>query len=201
VPLSYAPQFRAMVIDQIRAGKPVQDVVVELGVSESTVHRWVRQDRIDRGELTGTSTAESAELRAARRRITELEAELATVKRASELFAEGRVVRPKAVYPIVETLAGEGHGTKRVCRLLGVAPSGFFKWRTTPPSDAEIRRVWLGDVIVKIHTQSRGTYGWRRIRAELADALMSGASQEKIDRLAREAAEPPEPPPESTPNN
>lgn len=57
MPLSYAPQFRAMVIDQIRAGKPVQDVVAESGVSESTVHRRVRQDRIDRGGLTGTSRA------------------------------------------------------------------------------------------------------------------------------------------------
>ena len=53
MPLSYAPQFRAMVIDQIRAGKPVREVVAELGVSESTVHRWVRQDRIDRVNLPG----------------------------------------------------------------------------------------------------------------------------------------------------
>jgi hypothetical protein len=53
----------------------------------------------------------------------ELEAELAAVKRATELFAEGRVVRPEALFAIVETLAREGHGTKRVCRLLRVAPS------------------------------------------------------------------------------
>jgi hypothetical protein len=36
---------------------------------------------------------------------------------------------------------------------------------------------------------------------EMVDALMSGASREEIDRLTREAAEPPEPPPESTPDN
>lgn len=185
MPLSYAPQFRAMVIDQVRAGKPVKDVVVELGVSESTVHRWVRQDRIDRGELTGTTTGESAELRPARRRIAELEAELATVKRASELFVEGRVVRPKALYPIVETLAGEGYGTKRVCRLVGVAPSGFFAWRTNPPSNAEIRRAWLSDVIVEIHTRSRGTYGWRRVRAELADGYGQVVNKKLIRKIMR----------------
>jgi putative transposase len=39
-----------------------------------------------------------------------------------------------------------------------------------PPSDRSIRRAWLTDVIVEIHDQSRRTYGWRRIRAELADA-------------------------------
>jgi hypothetical protein len=36
---------------------------------------------------------------------------------------------------------------------------------------------------------------------EMVDALMSGARREEIDRLTREAAEPPEPPPESTPDN
>src|SRR5206468_3428380 len=103
----------------------VAEVAESVGVPQSTVFRWVRQDRIDRGELAGTSTVENAELRAARRRIAELEAELATVKRASELFVDGRVMRPKALFGIVETLVREGHGTKRVCRLLRVAPSGF----------------------------------------------------------------------------
>lgn len=140
MPHSYAPQFRAMVVEQVRSGRKAAEVAVSLEIPESTVFRWVRQDRIDRGELSGTSTVESAELRAAKQRIAELEAELATVKRASQLFDEGRVVRPKALFPIVETLASEGHGTKRVCRLLGLAPSGFFRWRSMPPSDLAIRR-------------------------------------------------------------
>ncbi len=167
---SYAPQFRAMVIEQVRSGRQVAEVVAALEVPESTVFRWVRQDKIDRGELAGTSTAESAELRAAKRRIAELQAELATVKRATELFEEGRVVRPKDLFAIVERLASEGHGTKRVCRLLAVAPSGFFRWRSLLPSTRAIRRAWLVDVITEIHVRSRRTYGWRRIRAELADA-------------------------------
>lgn len=52
-------------------------------MSPSTVFRWVRQDRIDCGEIPGTSTEENAELRAARRRIAELEAELAYRRRFS----------------------------------------------------------------------------------------------------------------------
>ena len=46
---------------------------------ESTLHRWKRQDRVDRGLISGVGTAESARLREARRRIRELEAELAVV--------------------------------------------------------------------------------------------------------------------------
>jgi putative transposase len=98
-----------------------------------------------------------------------LEAELATVKRATELFDPRRVVRPKAVFGIVETLAREGHGAKRCCRMLRVAASGFFRWRAAPPTARSIRRALLSDVITEIHQRSRRTYGWRRIRAELAD--------------------------------
>jgi catechol 2,3-dioxygenase-like lactoylglutathione lyase family enzyme/transposase-like protein len=114
-------------VDQVRDGRRVKELVAESGVAESTVHRWVRQDRIDRGELVGTSTAESAQLSAARRRIAELEADLATVRRTSQL-AEGWVVRPKALLPIVATFAAEGHGTKQVCRLLGLGPSPRAPW-------------------------------------------------------------------------
>jgi putative transposase len=186
MPHTYASQFRAMVIEQVRSGKSVAEVAASVEVPESTVFRWMRQDRIDRGELVGVSTAENAKLRAARRRIAELEAELATVKRASELFAQGRVMRPKALFGIVETLAHEGHGTKRVCRLLHVAPSGFFRWRVKPPSHRTIRRAWLSDVIAEIHVQSRRTYGWRRVRAELDDAYGQRVNKKLIQQVMRE---------------
>jgi transposase len=92
-----------MVDEQVRSGRRVAEVAAAVGVPEATVYRWVKQERIDRGEVAGTSTGENADLRAARRRrIAELEAELATVKRATELFADGRVVRPKALFAIVE---------------------------------------------------------------------------------------------------
>ena len=188
MPHSYAPQFRAMVVDQVRSGLRVAEVAASVDVAEATVYRWVRQDRIDRGEIAGTSSVDNAELRAAKRRIAELESELAVVKRASALFDEGRVVRPKAVFDIVETLAREGHGTKRVCRVLRVAPSGFFRWRAMPPSDRSIRRAWLADVIVEIHDQSRRTYGWRRIRAELADAYGQRVNKKLIRAIMAEQA-------------
>ena len=63
---SYAPQFRAIVVDQVRFGRRVSDVAAAVEVAEATIYRWVRQDRIDRGELAGTSTSDNAELRAAR---------------------------------------------------------------------------------------------------------------------------------------
>ena len=59
-----------------------------------TLSNWVKQDRIDRGEIPGVSTTESAELRAARRRIRELETELLIVRQAAKFLGEDRP-RPK----------------------------------------------------------------------------------------------------------
>lgn len=183
MPRSYASQFRAMVVEQVRSGRRVAEVAASVDVPEGTLYRWVRQERIDRGELAGTSTMESTELRAARQRIAELESELAVVKRASALFDGAKVVRPKELFGIVEILAREGHGTKRVCRLLRIAPSGFFAWRSRGPSARSIRRAWLSDVIVEIYQRSRHSYGWRRIRAELADAYGQRVNKKLIQSI------------------
>jgi transposase len=58
MPRSYASQFRAMVIEQVRNGRRVADVGASVEVPEATVFRWVRQDRIDRGEIPGASSQE-----------------------------------------------------------------------------------------------------------------------------------------------
>lgn len=46
-------------------------------MSDQTIYNWRKQDRIDGGLAAGVTTAESAELTAARKRIRDLETELA----------------------------------------------------------------------------------------------------------------------------
>jgi transposase len=86
VPRRYPVEFRRKVLDLIEAGKPVAEIAVQLGVTAQTVYNWRNQDQIDRGLRAGMSTTESAELTAARKRIRELETELAVTKRANELL-------------------------------------------------------------------------------------------------------------------
>jgi transposase-like protein len=99
VPRTYDPEFRRRVVELVRAGRPVRVVAAELGLAEATVYRWKAQDLIDRGVKPGTSTSEQGELAAAKRRIRELETELALVTQAAKLFEEG--VRPNATYPVI----------------------------------------------------------------------------------------------------
>ena len=84
----YPPEFRRRVLDLVEVGRKVADVAADLGISDQTIYSWRRQDRIDRGLEAGLSTAEQAELVTARKRIRELETELAVHRRATELLKE-----------------------------------------------------------------------------------------------------------------
>jgi transposase-like protein len=94
MPRAYPAEFRARAVALARAGKQQKQIAHDLGIHPVTLSNWVRQDRVDRGEIPGTSTTESAELRAARRRIRELETELAIIRQAAKFLGEDRP-RPK----------------------------------------------------------------------------------------------------------
>jgi transposase len=94
MPRAYPVEFRARAVALVRAGKPQKDTAADLGIHPVTLSKWVKQDRIDRGEIPGVSSSESIELRAARRRIRELETELMIVRQAAKFLGEDRP-RPK----------------------------------------------------------------------------------------------------------
>src|SRR5438067_10659763 len=93
MPRGYPPEFRRKVLDLLRAGRSVAELVRDLQISDQTIYNWRRQELIDTGQLPGISSSDHAELVAARRRIAELETELAIHRRASELLKEA--VPPK----------------------------------------------------------------------------------------------------------
>jgi transposase-like protein len=82
----YPPEFRRRVVELVEGGRKVAEVAADLGVSEQSIYTWRRQARIDAGVEAGLTSAEKAELAAARRRIRELEMEVAIHRRATELL-------------------------------------------------------------------------------------------------------------------
>ncbi len=60
--------FKRDAVNLVRtSGKPIAQMAGELGVGDSTLGNWVRQDQIDRGEREGLSSDERAELLELRR--------------------------------------------------------------------------------------------------------------------------------------
>jgi transposase-like protein len=94
MPRSYPPEFRRKVLDLLKAGRTVQQVAADLQISDQTIYNWRKQDRIDSGLEPGLTSSDHAELVVARRRIAELETELAITRRGIELLRAA--VSPKA---------------------------------------------------------------------------------------------------------
>lgn len=74
-----------------------------------------------------------------------------------------------------------------LCRVLRVARSGFYAWRSRPPSCRSIADATLTSRIRAIHTGSRGTYGVPRVHAELGDAHGVRCGRKRVARLMRRA--------------
>jgi transposase-like protein len=88
MPRPCPPESRARAIALVRAGKQAKHTAMELSIHPVTLPKWLRQDDIDNGRRPGTPSSESAELRAARRRIHELETELASVRQTAKFLGE-----------------------------------------------------------------------------------------------------------------
>ena len=68
---------------------------------------------------------------------------------------------------MIDQLVAAGFSVKQCCRVLGVSSAGYYLYRKRPLSPTKMRREWLTALIKEVHAESRGTYGARRVHAEL----------------------------------
>jgi transposase len=72
----FTEEFKRDAVELVRAsGRPIAQIARELGIYDSTLGNWVRQDAIDRGVQAGLSTDERARLRALERETARLRME------------------------------------------------------------------------------------------------------------------------------
>ncbi|GAA1115635.1 hypothetical protein GCM10009668_42920 [Nocardioides dubius] len=72
---------------------------------------------------------------------------------------------------MIDHLASTGVAVDHSCRVLGVTRQNYYKHKRTPTTPTRLRREWLTGLIREVHVASRGTYGYRRIHAELTLAM------------------------------
>ena len=68
---------------------------------------------------------------------------------------------------MIDSLTGQGINIEHACRTLSVSVSGYYAWKDRPDPPRTLRRIWLASEIVDVHKASGGTYGVRRVTAEL----------------------------------
>jgi transposase len=76
----FTAEFKRDAVELVRTtGRPIAQIARELGIYDSTLGNWVRQDAIDRGEREGLSSDERA-------RLGELERENARLRMERDLL-------------------------------------------------------------------------------------------------------------------
>lgn len=81
-----------------------------------------------------------------------------------------------------------GFTVEQCCRVLGVTTAGYYQYRKRPMSRTRMRRQWLTALIREVHADSRGTYGSRRVHAELTRGRGIHVSLNLVAILMHDAA-------------
>lgn len=75
----------------------------------------------------------------------------------------------------------------RCCKVLGITRQNYYKYKRTSSTPTQLGRQWLTGLISEVHVASRGTYGYRRIHAELTLGMGITVCQRTVSVLMTQA--------------
>ncbi|WP_329453200.1 IS3 family transposase (plasmid) [Streptomyces sp. NBC_01724] len=200
-PSQYPLELRRRAVRMVAEVRPDYDtewaamkmVATKLGIGTTeTLRKWVRQDQVDAGARPGTTTEESAQVKAMKKEIAEL-------KRANEILkAAGEFLRGRA-RPATHTLVNFIHehrdrfgGVEPICRVLTeheckIAPSTYYAHhkRRAAPSARTMRDAELKERISEVFAANYRVYGARKIWREL-NRQGHAVARCTVERLMRE---------------
>ena len=94
MPNPYPAEFRADVVRVARKRETtLAQIAKDFGISEATLHAWLKKADIEDGIKPGVTSAEAAEIRELKKRTRLLEQENEILRRAAAYFA--KELRPK----------------------------------------------------------------------------------------------------------
>ena len=94
MPAPYPQEFREDVVRVARGRQPGQQlkqIAADFGISESCLTNWMKAADVEAGVKPGTTAAENADLREARKRIRLLEQENEVLRRAAAYLSQANL--------------------------------------------------------------------------------------------------------------
>ncbi|MEU8079251.1 IS3 family transposase [Catellatospora citrea] len=170
MPKPYPREFRDDVVRVAQsrdAGVTVEQIANDFGVHPMTLFKWMRAADVDAGTRPDVSSAESAELREARKRIKLLEQENEVLRRAAAYLSQAHL--PKRIYPLVTDPAADGIPVAVTCRVLKIARQHYYRWLAQPVTVAEYVEAWRANALFDAHRDDP-EFGYRFLADEAAAA-------------------------------
>jgi transposase len=92
----YPPEFRARIVELVRAGRSLASLAKEFGVTDMSIRNWLRQADLDSGRRSdGLTTEEKQELARLRKENARLREERDILEKATAWFAREAGARKK----------------------------------------------------------------------------------------------------------
>ncbi|MEF9908540.1 IS3 family transposase [Streptomyces sp. P9-A2] len=170
----------------------LQAVTEKLGIgSRETLRNWVKQHEIDTGTRPGTTTEESAQLKALKKENAELKRANEILKAAASFFA-AELDRPHTLVAFIDEHRDRFGGVEPICRTLTehdckIALSTYYahKKRLKTPSARSVRDEELKERIQEVYASNYRVYGARKIWREL-NQQGHAVARCTVERLMRE---------------
>ena len=183
----YPPEFRDEAVRLVRMSRrPIPEVAAELGVNDQTLRNWVFAARADGDEPGGVDHRRQGGARPAPPSGQGARAGTGHPEKSRGLVRQGDRLDPVGVFEFVDANQASFE-IAVMCRVLGVSTSGYCGWRQRPPSARAVADEVLTEQIRAVHDQSRQTYGYRRVTAELVDGQGGPVGRHRVARLVRAA--------------
>ncbi|WP_374726927.1 IS3 family transposase [Promicromonospora iranensis] len=168
MPAPHPKEFREDVVAVARRGQaPISQIAKDFGISESCLRNWLRAAEVEDGARPGVTSAESAELREARRKIRLLEQENEVLRRAAAYLSQAQL--PKMMYPLVKELADAGIPVTVTCRVLKLARQPYYRWLAAPVTRRELEQAYLANALFDAHRDDP-EFGYRLLGDEARQA-------------------------------
>ena len=94
MPKPYPKEFRDDVVTVARdrqPGQTIKQIAADFGIAESCLRNWMRAADVEDGLKPGTTAADNAELREAKKRIRLLEQENEVLRRAAAYLSQANL--------------------------------------------------------------------------------------------------------------
>ncbi|MGW5437130.1 IS3 family transposase [Nocardia asteroides] len=170
MPKPYPKEFREDVVRVARnrePGQKLKQIAADFGISESCLANWMKTADVEDGISPGTTAAENAELREARKRIRLLEQENEVLRRAAAYLSQANL--PKMIYPLVRELAADGVPVAVTCRVLKIARQPYYRWLADPVTAADLDHAYRANALFDAHRDDP-EFGYRFLLDEAAAA-------------------------------